>query len=655
MRIVGRGLLSTALLLSVATAGPAGAQQVNQFIVFGDSTVDSGFYRTLTNPGGGVFSNAQWAAAVAAGAGAPTTRPGLMSSEALAALFGLTATPSNQGGTNFATSGAKDVDANGPVNGGFTAAVPVATQIANYLAGTGGHANANGLYLISAGANDVSFATGNSGSGPAPADPAAYLSTAASGLAAAVGQLHAAGAQFIIVRGLNYSFGDAATQADRLLYTRALWSDLHAAGVNFIPSDANAMRRAVAAAPSAFGFQFVDTGNPACTKPAGVTTAWALLCSSAPGAPSTLVAPNADQTRLFADDQHFTTAGQKILADYEYSLVVAPSEISYLAEVPVKTRAGVINAIRNQIPLSFAQAGKFHGWVAGDVSWLKMSNDTGFPDDPGTPAAVTAGFDYRLTPGWLVGGAISTGFTRQTFSLGGDFKEDEFSVSVYGAWRHDPYWFNGVATWGLLHYDVNRQVPIGITVQPNSGTTWGNNISFAAEAGYDFKSALGTGAAGIPVKAAPGTTTVTHGPVLGIVLQRVDVNSFTETDQFASVGGFTALSFDKQIRYSAVTELGYQASVDVGKWQPFVKAAWNHEFADPNRLVTASLTSVAAPSFSMPAVQLGTDWATGIAGTRFVLGEGTSAYAAIVSAFAQHHVTDFGGQIGINVALHPRS
>ncbi len=560
------------------------------------------------------------------------------------------------GGTNFATSGAKAVDPNGPNNGGFTAAVSTTTQIANYLAGAGGLANRNALYLISVGGNDVSFATGNSGVGPFPADPAAYLNAAAGGLSGAIRQLSAAGAQYIIVRGLNYQFGDAATQADRLIFTQALWSDLQAARINFIPSDANAMRRAVADFPATFGFQFVDTGHPACTQPAGVTTAWALLCSTAPGAPSTLVVPGADQTRLFADDQHFTTAGQKILADYEYSLIVAPSEMSYLAEVPLKTRTGVINAIRNQIPLSFNQVGQFHGWVTGDVSSLRMSNDTGFPDDPGTPVAVTAGFDYRLTPEWLVGGAISTGYTRQTFSLGGDFKEEEFALSFYGAYRHQPYWLNAVASWGLMHYDVNRQVPIGITVQPNTGKTWGNNISLAAEAGYDFKTAIASSvSAGTPVKAARAHAIVAHGPVLGIVLQRVGVNGFTETDQFASIGGFTALSFAKQVRYSAIAELGYQASVDIGQWQPFIKAAWNHEFADPDRLVTASLTTIAAPSFSMPAVQFGTDWGSGFVGTRYILGQRTSAYAAFISDFAQHHVTDFGGQIGINVALDPHS
>jgi phospholipase/lecithinase/hemolysin len=77
MRVVARAQTSAALLLGLATAAPVAAQQFSQFVVFGDSTVDSGFYRTFTNPGGGGFSNAQWAAAVAAGAGKPTTSPGL--------------------------------------------------------------------------------------------------------------------------------------------------------------------------------------------------------------------------------------------------------------------------------------------------------------------------------------------------------------------------------------------------------------------------------------------------------------------------------------------------------------------------------------------------------------------------------------------------
>jgi outer membrane lipase/esterase len=217
------------------------------------------------------------------------------------------------------------------VTGGFNAAVPTVTQIGNYLAGNSGRANPNALYLISSGGNDISFATGNSGTGPFPANPQAYIVSAANSLAGAVANLQVAGARYIVVPDLPSSFptggggGNATTRQDRLLYNQTLWSGLAADGVNFIPADYNAMRLAIASNPALFGFQFIDTVNVACSQPAGVTSAWALLCSSNPAAPSHLVAPNADQTRLFADDQHLSTAGQKILSDYEYSLIVAPS------------------------------------------------------------------------------------------------------------------------------------------------------------------------------------------------------------------------------------------------------------------------------------------------------------------------------------------
>ena len=83
----------------------------------------------------------------AQGQGKPTSSPGLMSSEALAAQFGLSAAPSNQGGSNFATSGAKNVDVNTAINGGFQQAIPTVTQINNYLAANGGRANPNALGL----------------------------------------------------------------------------------------------------------------------------------------------------------------------------------------------------------------------------------------------------------------------------------------------------------------------------------------------------------------------------------------------------------------------------------------------------------------------------------------------------------------------------
>ncbi|MFT3941224.1 autotransporter outer membrane beta-barrel domain-containing protein [Rhodopseudomonas sp.] len=655
MSIKYRGAI---LVAAIVLAGrPAWGQTFNQFVAFGDSTIDSGFYRSLSSPGGGAKFNALWSSAVANGAGKPTSSPGLVSSEALAAAFGLSAIPADQGGANYATAGAKNVTVNTAATGGFTAAVPTVTQIANYLASVGGQANPNALYLISSGGNDVSYAVGGTGSGPYPANPQAYLVSAANSLASAVSSLSAAGARYILVPDLAYSFGNAKVQQDRWLYSQTLWSGLSAAGVNFIPVDFNAMRLAVAAAPAAFGFQYTDTSNFACSQPSGVSNAWALLCSSNPAAPSHLVTPDADQTRLYADEQHLTTAGQKILADYEYSLIVAPSEISFLAEAPVKTRAVMVDSIFNQIALSRRNrtAGTFNVWIAGDVSSLKVgSGYDGFPNDPGTPAALTGGVDYAFDNGLLIGAVISGGRTTQSFDLGGNFRMDEVAGSIYAAYGVGPVWGKLVGSYGSLRYDVNRIVPIGITTQSNFGNTSGRNTSFAAEFGYDFTaSAPGAQSPALAVKARPAPTgwLITHGPVAGVVLQRIDIDGFTETDAFAASGGFTALSFGSQARNSAVTELGYRASVDLGTWQPFAKLVWNHEFASLDRSVTASLTTVAAPGYAMPAVVLGRDWGAGTIGASVTIAQQVTGYAAFTSQIGERNIVTYGGQLGLNVAL----
>jgi outer membrane lipase/esterase len=632
-------------ILAVASSR-AQAQSFNQFVGFGDSTIDSGYFRGLpagTNPGGGPNFNALWPDALAHGAGKPTTSPGLMNSEALAAMFGLTALPSNQGGTNFATSGAKNVTVNTGATGGFTAAIPTTVQISTYLAGNGGHANSNALYLISSGANDVAHAVGNEGK--PPANPTAYVIGAANDLAAAVAGLQAAGGRFIVVPDLPFSFpmnqaaDDAATRQAkaanrqaRLDYSMALWSGLAARGVNFIPADINAVRLAIQDNPASFGFQFTGSGanQTACSKPNNVDGAWSLLCSSDPKAPSKFVSSDADRTHLFADDTHLTTAGQKIFADYYYSLIVAPSQISFLAEVPLKTRAGVINAIRNQIPLSQDHRGStgFNGWVTGDLSFLKMDNYPGFPGDPGKPVGVTGGFDFRLANSWLVGAALSVGTTKQSFTTTGNFTQDAIAASLYAAYRDGPFWGDIVATTGTLRSDVNRSVPIGITVQPNSGNTGGNNISLALEGGYKFLSGP-----------------FTHGPVVGITLQRVHVNAFTET------GSFTSLAFGEQKRNSAVSELGYQASLDAGMFRPFAKAMWNHELANTDRQVTAFLTTITAPGFSLPAVVVGKDWGTASVGTTAKISSDVTGLVAFVGQFAQNSVANYGVQVGLNVAL----
>jgi outer membrane lipase/esterase len=657
--VAGVALLSAVRLVD--------AQSFNQTIVFGDSNVDSGWWKAWLASGNTTGSvgkdNAIKASIAQGGTGAPVGAGYLMNSQLLASYFGLSAIPADQpGGTNFAISGA--VDARSPSNGNIgnlnnNLQLPsTVQQIGNYLASNGGGANPNALFLISSGGNDITFANDNL-TGLVRKEN--YLASQAGSLTAGVLTLQSAGARYILVQN-NFGNGTLVN-----FYNQVLWTDLAAAGVQFIGVDRQAMLRAVQSNPAVFGLTNVDpgvtgvnTGSACIWTGAGPQSGWAQWCVNST-TPSNSVAylrsANAQQTSLFADDQHLSAAGQKIEADFMYSLVVAPSEISFLAEAPIKTRAAVISAIDNQINISLSQPGQYHAWVAGNASWLKMTTPyVGFPDDPGWPVAATAGFDFRLTPNWLVGVAFSGGTTRQTFSLGGDFKLSEFAISGYAAYLNGPFWANAIVSAGGLNYDTNRQVPIGVAVLPNTSNTKGSNTSLMLETGYNFVSPLGIAAGpAMPVKAprvAP--LYVTHGPVVGITWQRVRVDGFTETDPFAAVGGFTALSFLGQARNSAVSELGYQANIDLGIWKPFGKLVWNHELANTDRFVTAFLTTSAfAPGFSLPGVIFGKDWGTAMLGTTLKLARNVTGYAAFNSQFAEHNVSVYGAQVGINVAFEP--
>ena len=508
--------------------------------------------------------------------------------------------------------------------------MPTVTQISNYLAANGGVANPNALYLISSGGNDISFATANLPAG----SQSAYVAGAANALVAAIVQLQAAGARTFVIPDTPQSFGGATTEALRATYNTTLWQGLAAAHVNFVPADINAMYRAAQASPGTFGL--TGGGGPACTQPAGITSGWSTMCSPT-STISTLVSPNAEYTHLLADDIHLSTAGQLMEADYEYSLIVAPTEISLLAEAPVKTRQTMIEGMFTQIGLSQQNrnVGTYNAWIGGGVSALAVqSGAPGVPGDPGAPLGATVGVDYAFAPGWLVGGAVSVGNTLQSFSSGGSFQQNEFAVSAYAAYLGRPFWTDMIASAGYIDDNVDRIVPIGIAQIANTGATNGSNLSLAAEGGYNFQSGA-----------------VTHGPLAGMLLQRVHIDGYTETDQFAAVGGFTALSFANQNRNSAVTELGYQASMQFGKWSPFAKLTWDHEFAGAGRMVTASLTTIAAPSYYRPAVIPGTDWITLSAGTSVRLERGITGFVMFTGEAAQKSVTSYGGQVGVNVAL----
>jgi len=172
---VRTGLFAICAVLLPVFGAPAQAQPFTQFIGFGDSTLDSGWYFTHThdkNP----INEALYKTAQALGGGVATTPGGRMNSQILAGMFGLTGIPVGlPGGTNFAAGGAANIDyANYE-----TLAPNTVSQIQSYLASTGGVANPSALYMVSSGGNDIRGAICAGGICPANAIQLAQNSAAA--------------------------------------------------------------------------------------------------------------------------------------------------------------------------------------------------------------------------------------------------------------------------------------------------------------------------------------------------------------------------------------------------------------------------------------------------------------------------------------------
>lgn len=641
-----KAFLAWAAVLSLTQF--AAAQNFNQLIGFGDSTLDTGwFVNTRLSPSANLF-DVSIADTVAAGGNAHFTGPGLGNAQYLAGFFGLTANPANTpSGTNYAIGGA--FVSSGPP--GFTAwtniisldfflppnpADPTTTgQISNYLTSMRGQANPNALYLISTGGNDI-FVAQDLGLSTSAADR--YFLSEAQALTTSVAGLQAGGARYIIVSDGYIPVSEAGNTAFLNYGTTlrtAVWGDLAASGVHYIPADTASVISAVEQNPLAFGITNPITSY-ACLPPTAFPpgSAYGAECAPTTGTPTALVgylkSANAAQTYLFIDGTHLTETGQQIIANYYYNLLVAPSEISFLAEAALQTTFQMIYGIQQQIDLSQRQRPPgWNAWINGDLSYLQMNNGSpGFPNDPGIPISGTMGIDYHWANGWLVGAALTEGWVNPSFSLGGGYTQNEGVLSLYTAYRNKDWWGTLIGSVGWLNYTTDRTVPIGVTMQPNNGATNGTDLSLAGEVGYDFHTGF-----------------LTHGPVAGFILQQVWVDGFTET------GSFTSLSFDSQIRNSEVSLLGYQASFDWGLWHPFVQLLWDHEFDPLDRVVTASLTTIAAPSYSMPAVVLGRDWATATVGTQFKIGGSWSALASLTAQVGQENVTNYGGLLGLNYAF----
>lgn len=554
MRKFRASRVAAGIAFAFSLASVPASAQFSDFWSFGDSLSDAGSFKPVLPPGTGLY----------------TTNPGPMWTQVLAQRYGLVSSPANQGGNDFAEGGARVSQQPGvPPNFPPTAnATPVLTQISQFL--SRGPADSGALYSVWAGGNDLftQFALLQAGQ-ITPQQLQQNMVLAAQQLVGGVAQLQAAGAQNVMVFNLpdagktpdGIESGNSASITQVVgLYNSAIQAGLNQIGSNVIRVNIFGLLNEVIADPARYGFANV-TGR-ACNNDFGGRV-YALFCT-----PDTLVSPDAPETYLFADGNHPTTAGMRLVAQLAASMIEGPQKMASLGEAPLAVEAANFRTLDGRMQSTLnakPTAARFQPWVAIDYANPDLRGS--FISGDADVTTVSVGSDMMLNPRTLVGGMF--GYTENKGDFGGGgYKLKETTGTFYAGFGEGP-WYVGLRMGaGDLDYsDVHRSIELGTTTRTETGDTSGYHYYGSLVGGWWFGRQGG----------------IVHGPYGRLTYQRAIVRQFSEQGNDS-----TALSYGQQEREALQSSLGWQLSGVLGSIRPFARATWEYDSKADARSIEAT-------------------------------------------------------------------
>jgi outer membrane lipase/esterase len=675
-----RTRLAGAILAGLLFSTAAVATDFSQVVVFGDSLSDDGNISLATAPG--VQPPLRF-----------TTNPGTVAIENVANALGQPIAPSLLGGTDYAWGGA-GVLTNSP---GTPGSVPTLTaQVNGYLAaGTvdshalysiwGGandiffHATAAGAagaaqqLIAEAISEQVSLAIANS---VIPNDPNAIAAFTAAitptvtaqvnagvlaqtgidasqyetadqaqaNVAAAaqqevklIAQLQAAGVKNILVfnlpnigltpSALSQGPDAAASLAGLgLVFNGQLNAGLAQMGVGIVPVNVYSLFNEIIADPQAYGFSNVSA--PACG--AGASS---VQCGPAgSGLPYTYPA-GADQSYVFADGVHPTTAAHAVLGQYVVSILQAPGQVSLLGEAPLAATAAQYRAIRNQL-LADGQGSDTRFFASVDYGRQRFDATGGSPKTDSDNVNLTLGADARISEHVSAGVALSLGQNNADFAAGaGGYKMQDVSGLGYALYHNGGGYVGGFASFGQSNFkDINRRIQLGAAIRNESGKADGSHLGGGLEGGWWF-----------------GNGGLKTGPFARAEWQTAKVNGYSETGDDS-----TAMWFGRQQRDALVGSLGWRLQ---GQWQaggamltPFVEVAWNHDDKADAREVQAGLVGMPG-TFALTGYVPDKTWASADVGLSAQFSPSVTGWFGYHGRFSDDNQRDDAVNLGVKIGF----
>lgn len=548
--------LAAACLLASASL-PLHASPYSNLIVFGDSLSDAGWF---TDADGSVRFTNRVGPTYRAGEAYGPVAPMLLGGQLGLGDAGLAS--ANAGGNNWAV-------------GGYRTDQILDTVNDQYLAGNGLRADPDALYYITGGGND--FLQGRIVS-------TATAQAAAGRLVDSVESLQRAGARYIVVWLLPdvgktpaLSGSGLGATASRLGvdFNNELVRQLATVDAEIIPLNVPLMLSEVLASPASFGLAADQDLIGTCFDSDG--------CTENPiyGVNGT----NPDPTKLlFNDGVHPTIAGQMLIADYAYSLLAAPWEISLLPEMAHGTLRSHQDQLRAQWQAdweAWQAVGQWRSFVNGGGQ--RLSYDVYESDADGNGYSLNVGGSYRLDDAWRVG--LAAGFYEQGLEAGdanSDYDLRSYLATAFAQYQQNRWWGELAASVGYLDYkDLERQFDLGQTTRSEKGDTDGDLWSLSGRIGYDI---------------AQSASSPWHlSPFVSADYARVEVDGYAE-DSTRS----TALEYGDQKRNSKRLGIGLQGLYDLNQQtRLFGEVAMEREYEDDASEVDMSLRSLPTIGYTL--------------------------------------------------------
>lgn len=288
---------------------------------------------------------------------------------------------------------------------------------------------------------------------------------------------------------------------------------------------------------------------------------------------------------LFNDSVHPTQTGQRLIADYAYSLLAAPWEISLLPEMANSALRSQQDELRSQWLADWGDwqgIGTWRAMVAAGGQTLDFDAQDHSANADGHGYNLTVGGSYRFSDNWRAG--LVAGAYRQNLDAGArdsDYKLDSYLATAFVQYQANHWWADLAASGGRLDYrNAERKFALGVSEGNEKGSTEGDIWGASARLGFDIAGA------GSPWHLSP---------FVSADYSRATVDGYAEKGNRS-----TALTFDDQTRTSRRLGAGLQGKFQVTPaTQLFAEVAHEREFETDQQDVTIALNSLPGNDFTL--------------------------------------------------------